>query len=837
MMKKYWAFISYSSDDSEHAEWLHRSLEKFPIPNPIRGSNLKDGTRVGRHLRPIFRDRTELPAAGRLDAAIRRALDESRYLIVLCSRTAAQSYWVNQEVEYFIEQQGVDRVLAIILDGKRNTTETDENGIPLECFPRALRHPIHPLAADLRPGGDGRKNGLIKVLAGALEVGFDDLARRHRAATNRLRAVVGVVSAISISFLAVLVIRMRDADRIAGDAVLQAEQARQAQEQQRQIADDLAGKWFPGDQAVPEVAKLILTGQLGALQEELSPEQARDLVLGQEEMTPLMLAAATGRVEIARWLLSLGMDPEQQNPGGETALTFAAFYGQSAMIDLLQTHGVDLDRANTHGQRPLDIAVSAKNYDFIRKLIEAGVPIERAPEQEEGVAYPSSLYYALQDEQALRLLVDLGADVQYGFRGVSVMNSARYVEDFDAVAILQQGRRGQSPEGLGIMLHHEMQALISDSFQLTPEKVAKVKDIVEQGADVDYRVIDEIGVDGTALGYVMLYFAKSKSPALMVDLIEMLIEAGADSTLLPKDADSVVVEYTRLPMFVASIQESPHGIQALELLVRGMRDHRQGTAALRNAIRFRKVAFCRILVEGGLGADLILDNGNSLLGGLIMDLPENPGYRSMIDELVERWSDVNFINPEGDALLHLAAARGDARLVNRLIERGADVELRHFEGASPLIVAAHFGNEDTLRALLQAGAVQFYSIGEGAAKRDFDAMVVAEKAAQVECLGILFEARWLEIEPLFLQLAERREADPNDAQTVLQLANLHYQVGRIMVPGLLNDAVRGKRHLEAAKRQFVILRDAEVQRTGEHSATSRQLLGLIRDCEQRLSSF
>ena len=74
----YNAFISYRHhpDDIRVAMEIHRGLERFKIPKAIR----KKSTPL--HL---FRDKEELPITSHLTEDITRALENSEFLIVICS--------------------------------------------------------------------------------------------------------------------------------------------------------------------------------------------------------------------------------------------------------------------------------------------------------------------------------------------------------------------------------------------------------------------------------------------------------------------------------------------------------------------------------------------------------------------------------------------------------------------------------------------------------------------------------------------------------------------------------------------------------------------------------
>ena len=222
--RKFRAFISYSHADEEWGAWLQRSLERFRTPKDLARLISAQGRPV--RLSPVFRDREDLPVAGNLNEAIRQALADSEFQIVLCSPNAAKSRWVNEEIKLFNRLHGPGRTFAIIIAG-------EPGGGDRECFPPALRfkldadgeptpEPAEPLAADAREEGDGKRYALLKTAAGMLGVGLDDLVRREaRERARKTRAAVGVISTIaaSMTFAAVFAFNQKnEAQRARGEA-------------------------------------------------------------------------------------------------------------------------------------------------------------------------------------------------------------------------------------------------------------------------------------------------------------------------------------------------------------------------------------------------------------------------------------------------------------------------------------------------------------------------------------------------------------------------------------------------------------------------------------------
>ena len=191
---RYWAFISYSSREKSWARWLHRAIETYGIPARLVGHPTPAGEPAPKRFQPLFHDRAELPASADLGAEIDGALRASRCLIVICSPHAARSSWVNKEVETFQALGRPGRVLAVIVDGEPNAR--DER----ECFPPALRE-AEPIAADVRPNGDGKGDAKLKLLAGMLGVGFDVLKQRDTSRRiRRLQAGVALASVLALGF-------------------------------------------------------------------------------------------------------------------------------------------------------------------------------------------------------------------------------------------------------------------------------------------------------------------------------------------------------------------------------------------------------------------------------------------------------------------------------------------------------------------------------------------------------------------------------------------------------------------------------------------------------------
>jgi len=199
-------FLSYSHADTKWARWLMRRLEGYSVPKRFRGRRAPIGE-VGRRIAPVFRDRDELPTTSDLGETIRGALRESATLVVICSPSAARSRWVQEEIITFKRLHGERSVFAFIVSG-----EPKHEGAADDCFSPALRagldadgqlsnRPAEVVAADARPGADGPKFAFMRLVAGLLGVGFDELRQRELQRRNRRLMVVSTCSMAGMALM------------------------------------------------------------------------------------------------------------------------------------------------------------------------------------------------------------------------------------------------------------------------------------------------------------------------------------------------------------------------------------------------------------------------------------------------------------------------------------------------------------------------------------------------------------------------------------------------------------------------------------------------------------
>ena len=328
---KYRAFISYSHSDEKWARWLHHSLETYRMPKQLVGAATEYGP-VPARFTPVFRDRDELATATNLGATLIAALEQSDCQIVICSRKAAKSRWVNEEILTFKRLGKAHRIFSLVVDGEPGAS-ADPQLADLECFPKALIYRLgedgnlteergEPIAADVRPRKDRKQDALLKLLAGMLGIGLDELKRRE--ARRRQRRMVALVAAsvtgmlITSALAAAAWLARNEAQRQRGIAVTEAETARRT----TQFMVDLFKVSDPSEARGNTItAREILDKGVARIETELEDQPAIQATLMDTMGT---VYTGLGLYTEAIPLMRQALEGRKSLPGGDTALAIAA---------------------------------------------------------------------------------------------------------------------------------------------------------------------------------------------------------------------------------------------------------------------------------------------------------------------------------------------------------------------------------------------------------------------------------------------------------------------------------------------------------------------------------
>ncbi|MBF0131574.1 MAG: TIR domain-containing protein [Magnetococcales bacterium] len=166
----YKAFISYSRENTDQAQWLRKrlfSIERFK-------NELNDET--------IFFDTAKIAAGADLDGKIVAALEQSEFLILLCTPESAKSPYVELEIQNFKKIRGNKQIIACVFAGNSDWLEHIHD--PDHCFPHAFRMDdktkleSKPAFADFRKENwEKAGNALVSVVCALFNLKPDQVAQ------------------------------------------------------------------------------------------------------------------------------------------------------------------------------------------------------------------------------------------------------------------------------------------------------------------------------------------------------------------------------------------------------------------------------------------------------------------------------------------------------------------------------------------------------------------------------------------------------------------------------------------------------------------------------------
>lgn len=119
---KYFAFISYKSDDLKEAWALKKKLDGYKLPTML----CKQYEKERKPTYEAFLDKTNIQP-GDLTQELKDNLDNSHYLIVVCSPRSAKSGYVTAEIEHFTRNGRENEMFLFIIESDPKNIEASFN--------------------------------------------------------------------------------------------------------------------------------------------------------------------------------------------------------------------------------------------------------------------------------------------------------------------------------------------------------------------------------------------------------------------------------------------------------------------------------------------------------------------------------------------------------------------------------------------------------------------------------------------------------------------------------------------------------------------------------------
>ena len=232
--------------DAATAKTLCDSLQRYRLPGGVTVDPEAD-------YRNIVLD----VSGSALDDDVRALLDNSSFLVLLCSPEVRSHRGILDRLDHFRARQGSDHIIAVLVDGEpavsfpENFTEQKlvRHIMPDMSVVERVEN-IEPIAADLRGDTAAKKRTAlryetVRITASVLGLHPDALEQRHRARRKRaVAAVLALVGAVSLTAAGIF-LRLGFIAKKEGDVAQ--EQTRLSVEIARRTIDELPAL-FEGDE-------------------------------------------------------------------------------------------------------------------------------------------------------------------------------------------------------------------------------------------------------------------------------------------------------------------------------------------------------------------------------------------------------------------------------------------------------------------------------------------------------------------------------------------------------------------------------------------------------------
>ena len=471
------------------------------------------------------------------------------------------------------------------------------------------------------------------------------------------------------------------------------------------------------------------------------------------KVSPLEVAAAIGNTAMIEMLLEQGALIDGSN-SQFNALQIAAFNGQGAVVDLLLSKKADVNVAGSCLGTALNAAAQASHWDIVELLLSHGANINehwtriRRPSfVHDDFGSPLQIQCEQGDLTAMQILCDHGADVNDsgGWNGTALQVAAAEGHLEIARFLVRRGANVNDPgRNNGTALEAAMLNNHSNIFDMllredadvnTPGRAmgtalqvaaaegltSRVQELIRLGANVNAHQLDK---EGNIAG-VITHQARNLGTALFLasgrghqDIVQILIESGADRHITGISPPGSTISYgdacgrhrNEKPsdaLYQASYQGNVE-IARLLLASDVQAYIEKGTLieAMKAAIKNEHAELMSFLFNVGVDANLPREDLSALLFPVI-----EAGDQDMLSFLIKKGADVNqsYDEPKsasvhisatsgsaktvsGDTPLHCAARLGLSSMIATLVASGANVHALNAEAETPLSKAIHLAN-------------------------------------------------------------------------------------------------------------------------------------------------
>jgi len=400
--------------------------------------------------------------------------------------------------------------------------------------------------------------------------------------------------------------------------------------------------------------------------------------------TALHWAVHRNNQDAVNLLLAAGIDVNVSNELGATALWLASINGDAGMIELLLTAGANPNLSLKRGETPLMTAARSGNVNAVLLLLENGADIDRA-ETEHG---QTALMWATAQRHAgvVRILLDNGADLTARSKvWYQLENTAG---NTNTSGNFRMAHGGSTPFMFAARSGDiaTSQALLDAGANVNDTEASKASALVvaaHSGHEELALFLLKSGANPNlaAAGYAPIHAAVLRS---QFELVEQLLEKGAD-------INAKVAHGTSGRRFSADYS---------------VRSQLIGMNAFWMAAKYGEVKIVQLLLDRGADPFFVseagvttlqvamgnsgssLDHRRDRIGNAAPDLyAEEQRTLALAKILIDRGIDVNAADDRGQTAMHHAVLKNFPVVVQYLALRGADIAVVNGREQTPLVLA------------------------------------------------------------------------------------------------------------------------------------------------------
>ena len=432
-------------------------------------------------------------------------------------------------------------------------------------------------------------------------------------------------------------------------------------------------------------------------------------------------------------LLARGVDVNEPQPDGATALHWAAYWDDADTVDRLIAAGADANLANDLKVTPLALAAANGSATIVERLLRAGADPDAAGET--GVT-PLMEAARTGSLDAARVLLDFDAniDARTDDRQQTALMWAVVQEHPDVVGLLLE--YGSDPHAR-TRTRRDL-AMLNKVPSRTAKLSAEIATEIERGGNTAFLLaaqgggldsarillgagveVNEAGADGNPPlvvaafsghgafaswlldegadpnaaggGYTALHAATLRSD---LETVEILLAHGADPDIPMTKGSPLRRNGSQWALSSAWAGATPLLLAASYLELDVMRALLGGGASFAPALPDGTTP---LLVAAGISVERRLNrpgldhtDTSTDIGDDCCDRVED-GILEAVGILLDAGADVNEANEAGDTAMHAAASGALTSVIQLLADRGADLNVQNLEGQTPLALTAGRG--------------------------------------------------------------------------------------------------------------------------------------------------